>query len=142
MSDAKTSKRPLVVPTMRFRDAPAAIDWLCRAFGFEKHLIVPGEGGRIDHAQLVLGDGMIMLGSTSDNEYGRLMKQPRDVGGNTATVYVIVPDADAHYARAKTAGAEIFMDIADMDYGGRAYGCFDIEGHIWAFGTYDPWRAP
>ena len=129
-----------VIPTMRYRDAPAAIEWLCRAFGFEKALVVPGEHGTIAHAQLTFGNGMIMLGSARDDEFGRLVKPPRDVGGvGTQGVCVIVDDADAHYARAVAAGAEIVLAIKDEDYGGRDYSCRDPEGHVWSFGTYDPW---
>jgi hypothetical protein len=69
-----------IIPTMRYRDAVTAIDWLCRAFGFEKHLVVPGEKGVIEHAQLTLGDGMIMLGSARDDEFGRLQRTPGEVG--------------------------------------------------------------
>ncbi|TMB01350.1 MAG: glyoxalase, partial [Deltaproteobacteria bacterium] len=61
-------------------------------------------------------------------------------GPVTQSPYVIVADADAHYARAKAAGAEIVMDIKDEDYGGRGYSARDPEGHLWNFGTYDPWR--
>ena len=86
---------------------------------------------------------MIMLSSRSDTEFSRLMKQPDEVkGAETQSPYVIVEDADAHYARAKTAGAEIVIDIADASYGGRGYSCRDIEGHLWSFGTYDPWKQP
>ncbi len=81
---------------MRYRDAPAAIEWLCRAFGFEKHLIVPGENNAIAHAQLTFGNGMIMLGSAVDSEFGRLIRGPEQIGGvETQTPYVIVADADA-----------------------------------------------
>ena len=80
--------RAPIIPTLRYRDAAAAIDWLCEAFGFERHLVVPGEDGRIEHAQLTLGEplgpGMIMLGSVRDDEFGRLQRPPTDVGG-TAT---------------------------------------------------------
>jgi uncharacterized glyoxalase superfamily protein PhnB len=131
---------PTIIPTLRYRDAPAAIDWLCRAFGFEKHLVVPGEGGTIAHAQLTFGNGMIMLGSARDDEFGRLQKTPAQVGGvGTQSPYVIVADADAHYARAVAAGAEIVYPLKDEDYGGRGYSCRDPEGHLWNFGTYDPW---
>jgi uncharacterized glyoxalase superfamily protein PhnB len=69
------------------------------------------------------------------------MKQPDEIGGaETQSAYVVVPDADAHYARAKAAGAEILIDIKDEGYGGRGYGCRDLEGHIWYFGTYNPWQ--
>src|ERR1700674_2037726 len=130
-----------VIPAMRYRDANAAIEWLCNAFGFEKHLVVPGENGTIAHAQLTFGNGMIMLGSIKDNEFNRLMKQPDEIGGaETQSAYVVVPDADAHYARGKAAGAEILIDIKDEGYGGRGYACRDLEGHIWYFGTYNPWQ--
>jgi uncharacterized glyoxalase superfamily protein PhnB len=138
---ARTSTGATVIPAMQYRDAPAAIDWLCTAFGFERHLVVPGENGTIAHAQLVCGNGMIMVGSVKDTEYGRLLRQPRDVGGETQTVYVVVADVDAHYARAKKAGAEIVIDIKNEDYGGRDYTCRDPEGHIWTFGSYDPWPS-
>jgi uncharacterized glyoxalase superfamily protein PhnB len=129
-----------VIPTMRYHDAPAAIEWLCKAFGFEKHLVVPGENGTITHAQLTFGNGMIMLGSAIDNEFGKFLKPPRDLGRiGSQSPYIIVQDADTHYAGAIAAGAEIVLEIKDEDYGGRGYSCRDLEGHIWNFGTYDPW---
>ncbi|HUN51101.1 MAG TPA: VOC family protein [Candidatus Sulfotelmatobacter sp.] len=134
------AQRMTVIPTMRYRDAPAAIDWLCRAFGFERHLVVPDAAGGIAHAQLRLGDGMIMLGSVRDDEYGRLVRQPAEAGGDTMSAYVVVADCDAHYARAKAAGAAIVMPIEDKEYGGRGYGCRDLEGRLWSFGSYDPWQ--
>ena len=140
MAANPTSPRLTVVPCLRYRDAPAAIDWLCRAFAFERHLVVPGPGETIAHAQLVFGNGMIMLASAADSEFDRLMKQPDEIGGaETQTAYVIVPDADAHYRQAKAAGASIVLDIKDEDYGGRGYSCRDPEGHLWNFGTYDPY---
>jgi len=129
-----------VIPAMRYRDANAAIEWLCNAFGFERHLVVPGENGTVAHAQLSFGNGMIMLGSAREDEFGQWVKPPRETGGiGTQSAYVIVEDADAHYARAKAAGAEIVMEVEDQDYGGRLYSCLDPEGHLWSFGTYDPW---
>jgi uncharacterized glyoxalase superfamily protein PhnB len=133
-----------VIPCLRYRDAPRMIDWLCATFGFEKHMIVPGEDGSIVHSQLRLGAGMIMVGSVlkSESEWGNLVKQPDEIGGlETQTPYVVVEGIDALYARAKAAGAEIVMDIRDTDYGSRDFICRDPEGHIWAFGTYDPWTA-
>jgi uncharacterized glyoxalase superfamily protein PhnB len=140
MADNARNTTATVVPTMRYENAPAAVDWLCEAFGFEKHLVVPGEGGTIAHAQLVFGNGMIMVGSAGDDEFGRLQKPPRELGGiGTQSSYVIVEDTDKHYARAVAAGAEIVIDIKDEDYGGRGYTCRDLEGHLWNFGSYDPW---
>jgi uncharacterized glyoxalase superfamily protein PhnB len=131
-----------IIPCLRYRKAPEAIEWLCRAFGFEKQVVFPGENGTIMHAQLTLGNGMIMLGSVHDNEFGRNIKQPDEIGrASTQTSYVIIPDADAHYTRAKAAGAEILIDIKTEDYGGRSYTCRDLEDHIWTFGTYDPWHG-
>ena len=133
--------RSTVIPCLRYRDAAAAIEWLCETFGFEKNLIVPGEKGGIAHAQLTHGNGMIMLGSATDTEFGRLMKQPDEIGGaETQTAYVIVSDADATYERAKVAGARIAIEVRDEDYGGRGFSCYDLEGHLWNFGTYDPWK--
>jgi uncharacterized glyoxalase superfamily protein PhnB len=130
-----------IIPTLRYQDAPAAIDWLCKAFGFEKHLVVPDETGGIAHAQLTLGRGMIMLGSARDDDFGRLQKPPREVGGvGTQSAYVVVADVDAHHARATSAGAKVAHPLEDKDYGGRGYSCFDPEGHVWSFGSYDPWQ--
>ena len=130
-----------IIPTLRYQDAPAAIEWLCRAFGFERHFVVPGENGTIAHAQLTFGNGMIMVGSVRDDEFGRLQRTPAQVGGvGTQSPYVIVPDVDAHHARAVAAGATVTMAPRDEDHGGRFYSCRDPEGHLWNFGSYDPWK--
>ena len=140
MQNPKNSGPATISPTMRYRQAPAAIEWLCRAFGFEKHLVVPGPNDTIYHAQLTWGNGMIMLSSRLDTEFNRLLKQPHELGGvESQSPYVIVDDADAHYASAKAAGAKIVIDIADASYGGRGYSCRDPEGHLWNFGTFNPW---
>lgn len=132
----------VIIPTMRYRDAPAAIDWLCRAFGFERHLVVPDGDGGIAHAQLRFGNGMIMLGSTREGPFDQLTAQPEAIGGKaTQSPYVVVAEIDAHYARARAAGAAIVLDIKDEPYGGRGYSCRDPEGHLWNFGSYDPWQG-
>lgn len=130
-----------VIPTMRYEDAQAAIEWLCRAFGFDKHLVVPGEDGTVVHAQLVLGRGMIMLGSAREDEFDHLQKPPGAGGVVSQSAYIVVEDPDRHYAQAVAAGAEIVLDIKDEDYGGRGYSCRDPEGHLWNFGSYDPWQT-
>ena len=124
---------------MRYGDAPVAIEWLCNVFGFRKHLVAPGENGTIAHAQLVLGNGMIMLGSDSSDEYGKVISPPGKDGVNTQSCYIFIEEIDAHYAHAVAAGAEIIMEIADQNYGGRLYSAKDPEGHLWNFGSYDPW---
>jgi uncharacterized glyoxalase superfamily protein PhnB len=142
MSTLAKNTTSTIIPAMRYRNAPAAIDWLCHTFGFEKHLVVPGEDGTIVHAQLKFGSGMVMCGSVLDTPFGKLMKQPDEIHGcETQSAYVIVNDADVMYARAKAAGAEILLDIKTEDHGGRGFSCRDLEGHIWNFGSYDPWAA-
>jgi uncharacterized glyoxalase superfamily protein PhnB len=141
MADLAKQTRATIVPALQYRDAPAAIDWLCTAFGFTRRMVVPDEDGGIAHAELTFGNGMIMLGSRRENEFGRLLTEPRQAGAVTQAVYVIVDDADAHYARAKAAGAEILVELRTQDYGGRDYTCRDPERHVWAFGTYDPWNV-
>ncbi|MET3134729.1 putative glyoxalase superfamily protein PhnB [Oxalobacteraceae bacterium GrIS 1.11] len=141
MSAIPKNTKATVLPCLRYRDASAAIDWLCHVFGFERQLVVPNEDGSIAHAQLSFGNGMIMLGSIFDTEFGRLMKQPNQLdGANTQTSYLIVADADQVYSRAREAGAIIVLDIKDEDYGGRGFTCRDPEGHVWSLGTYDPWQ--
>ena len=142
MSIAPMQTVTTIIPGMRYRDAPAAIEWLCRAFGFEKNAVYEDGAGGIAHAQLTYGNGMIMLGSIHDNEWGRMMAQPDEIGGReTQCSSVIVADPDAHYANAVANGATIVMPVRDNDYGGRSYGCRDLEGHLWNFGNYDPWEA-
>jgi len=131
-----------VIPCLRYRNAPVAIDWLCTAFGFEKQAVYPNDDGTIAHAQLTFGNGMIMLGSVlqKETDWGSLIKQPDEIGGaETQSAYIIEADVDTVYARAKAAGAKMVVEIKDEDYGGRGFSCYDLEGQLWTFGTYDPW---
>ena len=138
---AKDTKSTLI-PTIRYRDAAAAIEWLCRAFGFERHRVIPGKDGAIDHAQLVFGNGMVMLGSARDDDFGVIQRPLTDSGGPVSqSPYVIVSDVDAHHSRALAAGARIVMPPEDQHYGGRLYSCRDPEGNLWNFGSYDPWGS-
>jgi uncharacterized glyoxalase superfamily protein PhnB len=131
-----------IMPTLRYRNAPAAIDWLCSVFGFERHAVYANPDGTIGHAELKLGGGMIMLGSTKDDEYGRRFSSPDDCDGKeTRSSYIVVPDADAVYARAQAAGAPVLRPIQDTPYGSREFSVKDPEGHSWSVGTYDPWLA-
>lgn len=131
--------RVSIIPGMRYDDAFAAIDWLCATFGFERHLVVPDDAGGVAHAQLTLGDAMIMLGSTHESAHDSLLKQPREAGAVTQSPYVVIADIDAHYERARNAGAEIVMALEEQHYGGKLYSARDPEGHLWNFGSYDPW---
>ncbi|MTV37254.1 VOC family protein [Duganella radicis] len=131
-----------VIPCLRYRDAHAAIDWLCGTLGFKVQFVVPEEDGSVAHAQLTFGNSMVMLGSAFDTPYGRLLKQPDDIGGFvTQSTYLVVNDADLVYGRVLEAGGRILLDIKNEDYGGRGFTCADPEGHIWSIGTYDPYAT-
>src|SRR5438105_14252059 len=103
------SGKSSIMPTLRYRDAHAAIEFLCDGFGFEKRAVYDGPDGSVAHAELVLDGGMIMLGSDSgEGDYGRLVRSPAAADAvNTQGIYVIVDDCAGHYARAKKAGEVI-----------------------------------
>lgn len=131
-----------VIPCLRYRDTPAAIEWLSSVIGFEKNAVYPNPDGTIAHAQLTFGNGMIMLGSVqkAESEWGQSIKQPDEIGGfETQSPYLIAEDADAIYHKVKTAGGVIVIDIKDEDYGGRGFSFRDLEGQLWSVGTYNPW---
>src|SRR5262245_35629059 len=142
MADATASEiGTSVFPVIKYRNIPAAIDWLCDAFGFEKHHITVGVDGAIMEAQLTLGTTMVMIGPAHGSAFDRLVKQPDEIdGAETQVCYFLIADAHAHCARAKAAGAQIIFEIEDKEKGRRSYSCRDPEGHLWHFGTYDPWQ--
>lgn len=121
---------PTMFSSLTYDDAQAAIDFLCEAFGFERHAVYTGDDGRIQHAELRSGNGIVMLGSA-----GAEMPAAR---GRAGSIYVVVDDPDAHCAQARAAGAEITRDLHDTEYGSREYGAKDPEGNSWYFGTYQP----
>ena len=136
MNETPVATSQAFFPGMRYADAPAAIDWLEKAFGFQRQVVYPGPDGTVAHAQLIFNGGMIMLGSYKEDVFQ--YKTPRQAGGVTQAVYVYVPDIDTQFARAKAAGAEIVVPLKDTDYGSREYSARDLEGHLWHFGTYLP----
>jgi uncharacterized glyoxalase superfamily protein PhnB len=136
MAQQTQTATQVLFPFLRYRDAPAAIDWLVKAFGFEEQMVVPSEIGTVAHAQLAIEGGVIMLATARDDELR--MKSPRDLGAVSGGVYVFVDDPDAHCERARAAGAEIVRATEDTDYGSREYTARDLEGHLWSFGTCRP----
>ena len=139
---ATATSASTIMPAMRYRDAAAAIEWLCSVFGFERHAVYPGPNNTIGHAELTLNGGMVMLGSGKDDEYGRGFKTPQELGDlETRGVYIIVSDADAVYARAKAAGGKIVRKLQNTDYGSREFSVKDPEGYSWSVGTYNPWAS-
>jgi uncharacterized glyoxalase superfamily protein PhnB len=117
----------MVIPTLRYTDAAAAMDFLERAFGFQRR-----PGGTVEHSELTHGRGMVMVGSRKEGD-------AFDTG--RAVVYVIVDDPDGAHDRAKAAGATIVMELTDQPYGSREFAAEDPEGNVWSFGTYDPFAT-
>jgi uncharacterized glyoxalase superfamily protein PhnB len=131
-----------IYPSLCYDDAPAAIDWLCRAFGFTAQLVIPGPDGTVAHSELSFGNGVIMVGSPHRE---RAYVGPRGLSGASQALCVRVDDPDAHCARAQAAGAVITRPVQDEEYGARGYMAKDLEGHQWYFGNYRPgayWGAP
>ncbi|WP_338675762.1 VOC family protein [Streptomyces sp. SCSIO 30461] len=125
---------PSICPTLLYVDAKAAIKQLTEAFGFTEHAVYEGGNGKVVHAELSYGNGMVMLGSKgTGSEFDRLMESGGPVG-----VYVQVDDVDAHHRRAVEHGAVIVLPPTDQDYGSRDYMARDLEGNVWSFGTYRP----
>ena len=125
-------------PIIAYDDAPAAIDWLQRVFAFEPLMIMTGDNGEIGHAELRLGNGVIMPTSRNRTpDPANPWSQPLGAQG----LYVAMDNVDAHYEHAVSAGAEIIRPLADTDYGSREYSARDLEGNFWSFGTYRPHTA-
>jgi uncharacterized glyoxalase superfamily protein PhnB len=134
------SNWPRISSALYYQDAAKAIDWLCNAFGFEVRLKIEGEGGKIEHSELVFGGGLIMVSEeTRTKPGGEYWRSPRSIGGgNTQSMMVYVDDAIAHCERARKAGAKIVAEPTVHDYGedywaDRGYECEDLEGHHWWF---------
>jgi len=133
----------LLIPSLRYKDAHAAIAWLERAFGFARHAVHDGPNGTVAHAQLTFGEtGMLMLGSASNpSPHPEFNATPGEIGGRvTSPLYLVVPDCEPVWASAQAAGAEIVMELKEMEYGGKAFTVRDPEGYVWAVGEYDPWK--
>lgn len=133
---------PRITSSLFYDDASAAIDWLCKAFGFEVRLRIEGEGGRIEHSELDYGDGLIMVGSAASRGEGDVVpsKSPTSAGGVTQALCIVVDDVDAHCAYAREQGAKIHTEPKTDDYGedywaDRTYAASDPEGHFWWFLT-------
>ncbi len=129
---------PRIASALYYDDARTAIDWLCRAFGFELRLLVEGDGGRVEHSELVYGEGVVMISSPKPEKFP-YMRAPSAVGGaNTQNMMLYVDDVEAHCRRAREAGARIVDEPQTHDYGDdywtdRGYSCADPGGHHWWF---------
>ncbi|MYD53560.1 MAG: glyoxalase/bleomycin resistance/extradiol dioxygenase family protein [Chloroflexi bacterium] len=119
-----------VIPYLSYADAPAAIEYLCGAYGFEAGTQMDMGNGVLAHAELHLQDNVVFLATVFD-EMGHA--SPRSLSAVHGQVMVYVDNVDAHYEHAKAAGAEIVEEIADQFYGDRSYRTVDPEGHQWIF---------
>jgi uncharacterized glyoxalase superfamily protein PhnB len=130
------------IPAIRYADANKAIDWLKQALGFTEKAVYRNASGAVEHAELLLGNGMVMIGTFGlIPETAHWFVQPGSLGGVTASVYLIVPDCEPVYALARAAGAEILQELETKEYGGKAFIVRDLEGQIWSVGEYNPWAA-
>ena len=121
-----------IVPMLAYRDAPKAIEFLSRAFGFEEKMRMAMPDGRIGHAEVGFGDHIIMLASAWD-EGG--LAAPFELPAVHCQIYCVVDHVDAHHDRARAAGATIVAPPADQPYGMRMYRVNDPEGHRWIFAS-------
>jgi uncharacterized glyoxalase superfamily protein PhnB len=138
---------PRISTALYYEDPAKAIDWLCRAFGFEVRLKIEGDAGSIVHSELTFGEGLIMVsGQKRDKPEWAYRRSPLAAEGiNTQNMMVYVDDLEAHLARARENGATIISEPKTTDYGeeywtDRGYECADLEGHHWWF--YQRLRTP
>jgi PhnB protein len=122
---------PRITPHLLYEDVPAALEWLSRAFGFRERLRFTADDGTVNHAEMELGGGVIMLGDPGGD-----YRNPKRSGGATVLVSVYVDDVDAHYRQALAAGATILSPPTDKEYGDRDYQAEDPEGHRWSFAQH------
>ncbi len=133
MVDNPPTGNQRIIPYLSYADAPAAIAFLCNAYGFEAGLQMEMGDGVLGHAELHLDDNVVFL-ATAFAELGQA--SPKDLSAMHSKVMVYVNDVDAHYEHAKAAGAEITQEIADQFYGDRNYSTVDPEGHSWIFSQH------
>jgi uncharacterized glyoxalase superfamily protein PhnB len=132
---------PRLSASVFYEDPKAAIEWLCRAFGFEVRLKVEGDNGSIAHSELTFGEAVIMVGDATHRReaWQDRYRSPRALGGAvTAAFAFYIDDVDAHFERAAAAGAQVVREPRTDDYGpdywvDRTYGVTDPEGHLWWF---------
>ncbi len=116
----------VILPHVTYQNVAGALEWLTKAFGFAEHYRYGQPGGRVNGAQMHLGDAWIMLNRAQPG-----CASPAQAGCGTQSLTVFVDDVDAHFERAKAAGAKIVEDLHETEYGERQYGVEDLEGHHW-----------
>jgi PhnB protein len=119
-----------ITPYLLYEDVASALDWLRDAFGFEEVLRFEAESGEVNHAEMRIGGDSLYLGDPGGD-----YRSPKQLGQRSSLVHVYVDDVDAHFERAKAAGAEIELEPTDQPYGDRRYDAYDLEGQLWSFAT-------
>ena len=127
------------IPTTKYRDAHAAVEWSCRVLGFESRLTLEADNGDIAHAQLTLSDVMVMPRTESGNQFGRLQRSAESLGVVSQSPSIAIDAIDEHYTHSVEAGAEIVVQICDAGYSGRLNSCRDAQGQLWNFGSCNQW---
>ena len=122
---------PRITPYLLYNDVEAALNFLSTTFGFKERMRLPDEQGKIQHAEVELADGVVMMGNPGGD-----YQNPKILGHTTQMLYVYVEDVDAHHARARAAGATIIQEPEDQFYGDRNYRSEDPEGHQWTFAQH------
>jgi uncharacterized glyoxalase superfamily protein PhnB len=129
-----------VTPYITVRNAADAIEFYKRAFGAQERERLPGPDGKsIMHAELKIGDSIIML---SDELPQSGTRAPQSLGGSTGYLFLYVPDVDTAFKRALGAGATVAMSLADMFWGDRFGKVADPFGHVWGLATHKEDLAP
>ncbi|APE43704.1 hypothetical protein BOO69_09985 [Sulfitobacter alexandrii] len=131
----------MLIPATRYRDCEAALTFLTEVLAFEPLQVFRDDDGVLVHVELKLGQGVFMFGPDRDNAFGRYMVHPDRAGGETTTIYAVVPDVAARHERAVAAGADVVLPLEAQPQGGSSFTLRDPEGHVWTFGDYDPGAA-
>jgi len=122
-----------VTPSMIVHDAAKAIDYYKKIFGAEELMRMPSPDGKIQHAELKIGDSIIFLSDEFPNMGG---KSPKAAGTHTGGIYLYVPDVDEVFEKAVAAGSAPAMPVTDMFWGDRHGAFTDPFGHSWGVSTH------
>lgn len=131
----------MLIPATRYRDCDAALDFITRVLGLTARAVHRDDSGQIVHAQITLGQGMMMFGPKQSGGFDRFMVDPETAGGETTTIYAGVDNLVDRHAHVLACDGDVIMPLEAQDYGGSCFSVRDPEGHIWTFGDYDPWAA-
>jgi len=129
----------MLIPATRYRDPEAMLAWLASVLGLEEHAVYRSDDGKISHAEMKVGEGIMMFGPPNDGPFDACMADPAEIGGReTTTIYAVITDVAARYDRAVAGGARVILPLEGQFYGGSSFTAADPEGHFWTFGDFDP----